>query len=115
MFETDSPSQFIEEYSELTSQPPEYQAINWLINQGYLDSTQATVLIQELVKEVIESFLLIKTGTYQLSDSQHKLPKICRLDVEKVIDTVNYKLQHWQSLCSANFFSLSASIPVDFQ
>src|SRR5690242_13632425 len=48
MFETDSPSQFIEEYSELRSQPPEYQAINWLISQGHLDATQATVLIQEL-------------------------------------------------------------------
>ncbi|QSJ15435.1 response regulator [Nostoc sp. UHCC 0702] len=97
MFETDSPSQFIEEYSELTSQPPEYQAINWLISQGYLDATQATVLIQELVKEVMESFLLIKTGIYQLSDSQQKVAKICRLDVEKVIDYCQLQIEHWQS------------------
>lgn len=98
MFETDSPSQFIEEYSELRSQPPEYQAINWLISQGHLNATQATVLIQELVKEVMESFLLIRTGIYQLTDSQHKVTKICRLDVEKVIDYCQLQIQLWQSL-----------------
>ncbi|MCG6134524.1 MAG: response regulator [Nostoc sp. LLA-1] len=86
------------EYDRVSSeQPPDYQAIYWLINQGYLDHTQATLLIQELVKEVIESFLLIKTGTYELSDAQVEVREICRLDVEKVIECCQIQLHNWQS------------------
>ncbi|MBH8555934.1 response regulator [Nostocaceae cyanobacterium CENA357] len=98
IFETDSQSQFIEDHSDHENQPPDYQAIHWLINQGYLDAAQATMLIQELIKEVMESFLLIKTGTYKLSDSQQKVLKICRLDVEKIIERCQMQLQRWQSL-----------------
>jgi twitching motility two-component system response regulator PilG len=91
LFETDTQN------SGNTIHPPDYQAIQWLVNQGYLDTSQATVLIQELVKDVIESFLLIKTGTYELTTSQQKLPEICRLDVAKVIERCQMRLQTWQS------------------
>ncbi|MEA5504058.1 response regulator [Halotia wernerae UHCC 0503] len=97
VFETDSQSHFREDHSVQDSQPPDYQAIHWLINQEHLDAAQATMLIQELVKEVMESFLLIKTGSYKLSDSQQKVLKICRLDVEKIIDRCQGQLQRWQS------------------
>ncbi|WGV28249.1 response regulator [Halotia branconii] len=97
IFETDSQSQFIKDHSVQDSQPPDYQAIYWLIEQGHLDAAQATMLIQELVKDVMESFLLIKTGTYKLSDSQQKVLKICRLDIEKIIDRCQIQLQRWQS------------------
>jgi len=92
LFETDTQNN-----SNTINQPPEYQAIHWLINRGYLDTTQATVLIQEIVKDVIESFLLIKTGTYELTNSQQKLPDICRLDVAKVMERCQVRLQTWQS------------------
>jgi two-component system, chemotaxis family, response regulator PixG len=78
-------------------QPADYQAIHWLINQGFLNHQQATVLIQELVKEVLESFLLIKNGTFALSNSQTVLSEICRLDVEKVIQTCEIQLHNWLS------------------
>lgn len=97
IFEADSQIQFIENQSDVSNQPPEYQAIHWLINQGHLHETQATILIQELVKEVMDSFLLIKTGTYQLSDSQQQIPVICRLDVDKTIERCYMRLQNWQS------------------
>jgi two-component system, chemotaxis family, response regulator PixG len=97
MFEVDSPSQFLEQDSNLDNLPPELQAINWLINEGHLHSTQAAVLIQELVKEVIESLLLIKVGNYELSNLPPNFPKICRLDVEKVIERCQARLQRWQA------------------
>lgn len=84
--------------SDISNLPADYQAIYWLINQGYLDTQQAILLVQELVKEVITSFLLINTGNYQLSDSQQTLEKICRLDVEKVIEYCKIQLHNWQSL-----------------
>ncbi|ODG96513.1 two-component system response regulator [Nostoc sp. KVJ20] len=97
MFEPDSHSQLIEDDSNSRSHPPEYQAISWLISQQHLHSTQAAVLIQELVKEVIESFLLIKEGTYELAEPLNRMPKICRLDVEKILDRCQIRLQNWQA------------------
>ncbi|BAY23455.1 response regulator receiver protein [Calothrix sp. NIES-2100] len=97
MFELDSPSQGIEQQSNSSSQAPEYQAITWLVNQGHLHSSQAAVLIQELVKEVIESWLLIKVGNFEISDLPDNLPKICRLDVEKMIERCQARIQRWQA------------------
>ncbi|MEH2300433.1 MAG: response regulator [Nostoc sp.] len=97
MFEPDSHSQLIEHDSNSRNHPPEYQAISWLVSQQHLHSTQAGVLIQELVKEVIESFLLIKQGTYELTEPLNRMPKICRLDVEKILERCQVRLQNWQA------------------
>ncbi|WP_414755331.1 response regulator [Anabaena sp. CCY 9910] len=80
-----------------TIQLPDYQAVHWLVEQEYLDTAQATMLIQELVKDVIESFLLIKNGNYELSNSQEKVSGICRLDTAKVMERCQIRLQNWQS------------------
>ncbi|MCC5605266.1 response regulator [Nostoc sp. CHAB 5834] len=96
MFEPDSHAQLIEDDSNSRSHPPEYQAISWLVSQQYLHSTQAVVLIQELVREVIESFLLIKEGTYELAEPLERMPIICRLDVEKILEPCQFRLQNWQ-------------------
>ncbi|MEH2452232.1 response regulator [Nostoc sp.] len=97
MFEPDLHSQLIEHDSNSRNHPPEYQAISWLVSQQHLHSTQAGVLIQELVKEVIESFLLIKQGTYELTEPLNRMPKICRLDVEKILERCQVRLQNWQA------------------
>ncbi|MBD2448977.1 response regulator [Nostoc sp. FACHB-152] len=97
MFEHELSNQFVADDSNLSSQPADYQAIKWLVKEGHLDTAQATLLIQELVKEVIESFLLIKTGSYTLSDPQQTVTKICRLDVEKTLEYCQIRLQSWQS------------------
>jgi two-component system, chemotaxis family, response regulator PixG len=97
MFEPDSHSELIEDENNSRSHPPEYQAISWLVSQQHLHSTQAAVLIQELVKEVIESFLLINEGTYELTEPLERMPKICRLDVEKILARCQVKLQNWQA------------------
>ena len=97
MFELDLHSQLIKDDTNSRSHPPEYQAISWLVSQQHLHSTQAAVLVQELVKEVIESFLLIQEGTYELTEPVDRMPKICRLDVEKVLDRCQVRLQNWQA------------------
>lgn len=98
MFEPDSLLQSPEQDTNASHQPAEYQAIYWLVSQQHLHSTQAAVLIQELVKEVIESFLLINAGIYELSDSVNRVHKICRLDVEKILERCQARLESWQSL-----------------
>jgi two-component system, chemotaxis family, response regulator PixG len=97
MFEPDSHSNLIEDDPNSRSHPREYQAISWLVSQQYLHSTQAAVLIQELVKEVIESFLLIKEGTYELTEPLERMAKICRLDGEKILARCQVRLENWQA------------------
>ncbi|MGH1397396.1 MAG: response regulator [Trichormus sp.] len=104
LFETDLYTQINDNQNSDIIQPQDYLAIQWLINQRYIDAQQATQLIQELVKEVIESFLLIENGNYQLSDSSQQLPVICRLDVAKVIERCQSRLQNWQA-CVPNITS----------
>lgn len=97
LFEDELSNQESVDNHDFSSQPADYQAICWLTNEGYLDTAQATLLIQELVKEVIESFLLVKTGTYALSNPQQTVTKICRLDVERTLEYCQIRLQNWQS------------------
>ncbi|WP_193196080.1 response regulator [Nostoc sp. MG11] len=97
MFESDTHSQVVEHESNSRNQPPEYQAIQWLVSQQYLHSTQAAVLIPELVKEVLESFLLIKEGTYELTEPLNRMPIICRLNVENILERCQARLESWKS------------------
>ncbi|MTJ13024.1 response regulator [Anabaena sp. UHCC 0187] len=87
-----------EDHHNLPSQPPEYEAINWLVTEKHLLPTQAILLIQELVKEVIESFILIKIGTYELTETLHDLTVICKLDVNSIIEQCQNQLQNWRYL-----------------
>jgi two-component system, chemotaxis family, response regulator PixG len=99
MFETDSQnSNFESSSNKLPEQPPEYQAICWLVSQRHINPTQAAILIQEMVKEVLESFLLINTGNYKLINIVNKLPIICRIDTEKIMGMCNQQLRGWESL-----------------
>ncbi|MEA5582397.1 response regulator [Nodularia harveyana UHCC-0300] len=86
-----------ESHGNVNKQPADYQALKWLISEGYLNSAQATLLVQELVKEVVESLLLIKAGNFALSDSQIEVSAICKLDVEKVINFCQIQLRNWLS------------------
>jgi twitching motility two-component system response regulator PilG len=97
MFEPDWQTQLIERSDDEHQQPPEYQAIYWLVNEKHLLSDQAALLIQELVKEVIESFLLIREGTFELTAAVNSLPKICKLDVDSIMEHCKNRLQNLQS------------------
>jgi twitching motility two-component system response regulator PilG len=87
-----------EDNHHLPNQAPEYEAINWLITEQHLLPSQATLLIQELVKEVIESFILIKTGTYELTEPINGFTKICKLDIDPIIEQCQNQLQNWRYL-----------------
>ncbi|MGD1874985.1 MAG: response regulator [Mastigocoleus sp.] len=90
MFETDLSNQ--------STEHKEYQAICWLVSQGHLNSTQAALLLQELVKEVIESFLLIKKGNYELIADEQNIPVIGKLNLDNLLDSSQDRIQEWRSL-----------------
>lgn len=95
LFEGDSQSQSSQGAAQL---PLEYQAICWLLGEKYITGPQAAILIQELVKEVMESFLLIQGGNYELKANTSRLPRICRLDVEKTLLFCQQRLDAWKFL-----------------
>ncbi|MEA5570178.1 response regulator [Calothrix sp. UHCC 0171] len=66
----------------------DYQAICWLVNRNYITSAQASNLIEELAKEVLESFLVLKEGSYefQRETALDELPKFCHLDLRVLVE-----------------------------
>ena len=72
-----------------------YPVICWLVSQNYLNLPQAAVLIEELAREVLESFLCLKAGNYKFSPDNYlsELPKFCYLDLRLVIAYCQKQLQ----------------------
>jgi twitching motility two-component system response regulator PilG len=97
-FEPDGQIQPEENYAIALNHLPEYQAIKWLIQEKILLPAAATGLIREIVGEVVESFLLITAGTYQLHELVDNPPAICKIDIEEMIEHCQARLQIWQSL-----------------
>ncbi len=81
----------------------DYQAICWLVNQDYITSVQAGSLIDELAKEVLESFLCLKEGSYEFSpeSSLNELPKFCRLDLRLLVEHCQKQLRNRQNIQSS--------------
>jgi two-component system, chemotaxis family, response regulator PixG len=77
----------------------DYQAICWLVSQQHLQSAQLVTLIEELSKEVIESFLLVQEGNYELlqQDQFGDLPKLCQLDLRPLVEQCQIQLRQRQS------------------
>jgi chemotaxis family two-component system response regulator PixG len=78
---------------------PDYLAICWLVNQKYITPHQASILIEALALEVLESFLSLEEGSYEFTPQSFidDMPKFCRLDVgqtvEKCSKRSNYQRQ----------------------
>lgn len=61
----------------------DYLAICWLVNQKYITSEQAGMLIEELAIEILDQFLKIKEGSYEFTPESFldDMPKFCHLDL----------------------------------
>lgn len=95
MFETRNENQLIPY--------PDYQAICWLVNQDYIAAAQAAILIDELAKEVLESFLCLKEGNYEFNpdNSLNELPKFCHLDLRLLVEYCQKQLKNRQNVQSS--------------
>ena len=80
------------------SDDSEYEAICWLFNEYGLSKTQISALIQELVTEVVESFLLIQNGTYTIENYNFRHQELCQLDLQPIVKRCQEELKIWQSL-----------------
>jgi chemotaxis family two-component system response regulator PixG len=72
----------------LTPLPNDYRAICWLVDQQHLSSGQASLLVEEMAIEVIETFLAVQDGTHELVDLEQgtEFPKFCQLDLRFLVE-----------------------------
>ncbi len=76
----------------------DYQAIRWLVDQQYLEVAQAARLIEELAKEVLEPFLAIQEGSYEIIEA-HALvdcSHLCQLDLRPIVEECQQRLRRRQ-------------------
>ncbi len=73
----------------------DYQAICWLVKQNYMTQHDAVILIEELAKETLESFLTLKEGSYEFNSQNaiEELPKFCYLDLRLLVDHCQKQLR----------------------
>jgi two-component system, chemotaxis family, response regulator PixG len=66
---------------------PDYLAICWLVNQKYISSHEAGMLIEQLALEVLEPFLSIQEGSYEFTTESFldDMPKFCYLDLHSLV------------------------------
>ena len=74
---------------------PDYRALCWLVEQQHLTPAQVARLIEELAKEVMESFLLVQEGSYELTekDKFDEFPSFYRLDLRPLVEFCQERLQ----------------------
>lgn len=77
----------------------DYQAICWLVEQQHLSAAEASLLIEDLAKEVLESFLVIQNGNHDLIEQDYlsEFPKFCHLDLRALVEHCQVQLRQRQT------------------
>jgi two-component system, chemotaxis family, response regulator PixG len=77
-------------------QNPDYLAICWLVNQKYITSHQAALLVEALTIDVLKSFLSLEEGSYEFTPQSFidNMPKFCRLDIKQTVEKTLKKPNH---------------------
>jgi two-component system, chemotaxis family, response regulator PixG len=80
------------------SEVQDYQIICWLVQQKHLSRSQSQELVENLVNEVMEGYLLLVDGDYSFTNKMLGLPTLCELDTSSVIQRGQQQLHRWQQL-----------------
>jgi two-component system, chemotaxis family, response regulator PixG len=67
---------------------PDFQAVQWLLEQQYLTMIQASMLIENLAREILGSLLSVSTGNYDTVDAGQfeTWTTVCRLDLKSLVE-----------------------------
>ena len=77
----------------------DYQAICWLVEQNYLNTAEAKILVARLTREVFESYLLIPKIESEILLSKSNLsPIFCCFDWQPFMENCQQQLRAWQTL-----------------
>ncbi len=95
---TDLREQLKEANLEATYPSLDYQAIRWLIAQGHITEQTAGILVKSISKEVLQSYLLITSGTSELLARETTFPIWWSGNFLFVSKECQTELQAWQAL-----------------
>jgi two-component system, chemotaxis family, response regulator PixG len=95
---TDLREQLKEANLEATYPSLDYQAIRWLIAQGHISEQTAGTLVKSITKEVLQSYLLVTTGTSELVARETTFPIWWSGNFLFVTKECQTELQAWQAL-----------------
>lgn len=78
----------------------DYRALCWLVEQQHLTPEHVASLIEELAKEVIESFLSVQEGSYELIEKEKfdEFPIFYRLDLRPLVEFCQERLRQQKSI-----------------
>jgi twitching motility two-component system response regulator PilG len=92
--------QFETEVENTTELSSDYQAVCWLVEQKIITEQQAELLICNLVREVLETYILLPQDSTKnftrKTDLHFKIPLI---DTEQIVDGCRKQLVEWCSFC----------------
>jgi two-component system, chemotaxis family, response regulator PixG len=90
---------FEAENNTTTDLAPEYHAIRWLVNKGYLTEPGAQQLTRQMSLEVLESYLLLPEGDYRIAQqAMYDAPEYRAGELTTLITTAEERLSQWQRL-----------------
>jgi two-component system, chemotaxis family, response regulator PixG len=95
---TDLREQLKEANLEATYPSLDYQAIRWLIAQGHISEQTAGTLVKSITKEVLQTYLLITSGTSELVARDTAFPIWWSGNFLFVTKECQTELQAWQAL-----------------
>ena len=95
---TDLREQLKEANLEATYPSLDYQAIRWLIAQGHITEQTAGILVKSISKEVLQSYMLITSGTSELLARDTAFPIWWSGNFFFVTKECQTELQAWQAL-----------------
>ncbi|GAB1541546.1 response regulator [Scytonema sp. NUACC21] len=81
-------------------QNPEYLAICWLVNQKYITSAEAGILIEQLALEILEPLLSIEEGSYEFIPENFlgEMPRFCHLDLRLLFQECQNRLEQQRNV-----------------
>jgi two-component system, chemotaxis family, response regulator PixG len=95
---TDLREQLQDASIEATYPSPDYQSIRWLIAQGHITEQIAGTLVKNITKEVLQSYLLITSGTSDLVVRETSFPIWWSGNFLFITKECTTELQAWQAL-----------------
>jgi two-component system, chemotaxis family, response regulator PixG len=95
---TDLREQLKDANLEATYPSLDYQAIRWLIAQGHITEQTAGTLVKSISKEVLQSYLLVTSGTSELISRETSFPIWWSGNFLFVTKECQTELQAWQAL-----------------
>ncbi len=83
--------------TEATYPSPDYQSIRWLLSQEHITEQIAAALVKNITKEVVQSYLLITSGTSELVAREASFPIWWSGNFLFVTKECQTELQSWQA------------------